>query len=635
MCGIAGIFDSRGRAEIPAARIRAMTDAIARRGPDGEGLHRAPGLALGHRRLAIIDPEGGVQPMLSADGAAALVFNGMIYNFRELRAEMEAMGRVFRTRSDTEVLLQGWSVWGEDLPQKLDGFFAAALWDSQAETLILMRDLWGKKPLYLAEEGGTLLFGSDADAILAALPGAPRIREEILAEYLAYGYVPDSASIYAGLEKLPPASILVWRRGEPRPQPRKWGAIRIHPEDHGQSLEEAARELDALLDAAVRKRLTADAPLGVLLSGGLDSGAALAMAARARAEAGAEPLTACTMGFADPALDEAGAAAIMAKRWGARHRVGRGDPEAMADPDALAAVFGEPFADPSAAPTLALCRMAAQEMKAALSGDGGDEVFAGYRRYPFHRREERLKAFAPMSLRGPLFGALARIWPRSERLPKALRAGATFEALAGDQAAGLLRATAIMDEPTRRALLAPALRRRLKDHDPADRLRAALGEAGTDDPLARAQYADLVTWLPGRMLTKLDRTAMAAGLEPRNPLLDRDLALWAAKLPTRLKLDGFAGKRVLRAALEPYAPPEILKAPKRGFVPPLRAWLLGPLRPKLEAMERGAILGEWLDLGALARLRRETEAGARDHSRALWAALALEASLKRSLNPKA
>ncbi len=625
MCGIAGIFDARGEAEIPPARLKAMTDAIARRGPDGEGAWFAPGLALGHRRLAIIDPAGGAQPMLSEDGRLAVVFNGMIYNFRELRADLEAQGAQFRTHCDTEVLLHGWRVWGEALPEKLDGFFAVGLWDAEAETLVLMRDLWGKKPLYLAETGGKLLFGSDADALLAGLDQAPGLREEALAEYLAYGYVPDSTALHAGLEKLPPASLLIWRRGRPRPKSRRWGRIRIHPEDQGRSLKEAAEELDALLGAAVRKRLVADAPLGVLLSGGLDSGAALAMASRARGT----PLTACTMGFADPDLDETEAAALMARRWGAEHLVEQADPEAMADPEGLAAIFGEPFADPSAAPTLAVCRLAARRMKAALSGDGGDEVFAGYRRYPFHLREERAKSLLPLSLRGPLFGGLARIWPRGEALPRPLRAGATLEALAGDQAAGLLRATAIMDEPTRRALLSPALRARLKDHDPADLLRKALAEAETDDPLARAQYADLTTWLPGRMLVKLDRTSMAVGLEARNPLLDKDLALWAARLPTRLKLDGFSGKRVLRAALEPYAPPEILKAPKRGFVPPLKAWLMGPLRGRVEAMARSEALGPWLDLAALGRLSRETFEERRDHSRALWACLMLEARLAR------
>ena len=630
MCGIAGIYDARGRGPISGARLKAMTDAIARRGPDGEGAWFAPGLAFGHRRLSIVDPEGGAQPMLAEGGKLAVVFNGMIYNFRELRRELEAQGRVFQTNCDTEALLHGWRIWGEDLPARLDGFFAAAIWDSEAETLILLRDLWGKKPLFLAERGGELLFGSDADAILAALPGAPQIREEALADYLAYGYVTDSTSIYAGVEKLPPASILVWRRGEPRPKPRQWGRVRISPEENGASLQDAAQELDRLLREAVRKRLLADAPLGLLLSGGLDSGAVLAI----MSQLGAAPAKACTMGFADPALDESGPAATMAKLWGADHVIERADPQAMADPDGLAAVYGEPFADASAAPTLAVCRLAARRMKAALSGDGGDEVFAGYRRYPFHLREEKLKGFLPPSLRGPLFGALARIWPQGESLPRVLRAGATFEALAGDQAAGLLRATAIMDEATRRALLAPHLRARLKDHDPAEHLRRALAEAETDDPLARAQYADLVTWLPGRMLVKLDRAAMAAGLEARNPLLDRDLAIWAAKLPTRLKLDGFAGKRVLRAALEPYAPPEILKAPKRGFAPPLRAWLAGPLRGRLDAMTRSDLLGPWLDLATLDRLSRETLSGARDHSRALWACLMLEAALKRSLNPK-
>ena len=622
MCGIAGIVDLEGPREIAQGRLQAMTDAIAHRGPDGEGHWFAPGVGLGHRRLAIIDPEGGQQPLTSAE--TAVVFNGMIYNFRELREELRARGCVFTTDCDTEVLLHGWNEWGADLPERLDGFFAAAIWDARTETLALIRDRWGKKPLYYAlSPKGELLFGSDLSAILAGMTGTPPIREDALSDYLAFGYVPEPKSILSGIEKLPPAHKLILKRGAWREaKAQKYWSITVDPEDRNQTVEDAVEELLPLLRKAVDKRLIADVPLGAFLSGGVDSGAMVALATQARGPG----LDACTMAFEDEAFNESHLAARVAEKYGARHHVETVREEAMADLDPLGLAYSEPFADASALPTMQLCALASKHVKVALSGDGGDELFAGYRRYPHHLNEERLKARIPGAVSRGLFGPLARAYPALPNAPRVFRAKSTFESLATDAMGGLFRATAIMRENERDALLT-----RAPTYSSADLLREHALEAQTDDPLARAQYVDLMTWLPGRMLVKVDRASMFAGVEVRNPLLDLHLAEWAAKLPTRLKLDGFSGKHVLKSALRGMVPSEILDAKKRGFVAPIGQWMTGRFAAKMEALPHRSHLAAsgLIEPKAVNDLWDDMRAGKADRSRALWTLMMLDGFLGR------
>ena len=629
MCGIAGIVDLKGRAEIAPRRLKAMTDAIAARGPDGEGAWFAPGVGLGHRRLAIIDPRGGQQPYVSDDGRVALVFNGMIYNFRALRAELEAVGAVFATDCDTEVILHGWRMWGEGVVNRLDGFFAVAIWDTNSESLFLMRDRWGKKPLYYADTGGEVLFGSDLDAIRAGMDRTPAIRADALADYLALGYVPEPKSIFDGVHKLPPAHVLRLVRGEPVGQPRKYWSIRIDPEDRLTRTGEAVEELTPLLRSAVDKRLVADVPLGAFLSGGVDSAAMLAIASDIRGPG----LDACTMGFDDPALDETALAGQVAAMHGATHHVERVAPDAMADLDGLGDAFSEPFADASALPTLALCRMASRHVKVALSGDGGDELFAGYRRYPHHLAEERVKARLPGWMAQGVFGPLASAYPALHRGPRVLRAKSTFESLATDAMGGLFRATAIMQEGPRDRLLGAA--GRVDAYSTVDLLRSHALDAQTDDPLARAQYVDLMTWLPGRMLVKVDRASMASGIEVRNPLLDIELAEWAARLPTAMKLDGFSGTRVLKAALRQHVPDTILGARTRGFVAPIGSWMTGRYADRMERLaERSVLLDAGLiDRDALRGLWHGMRDGRVDNSRPLWTMLMLDRFVTRIDDP--
>lgn len=627
MCGIAGIIDLSGRAPVRPARLKAMTDAIAARGPDGEGAWFAPGVGLGHRRLAIIDPEGGQQPFVSEDGRVAVVFNGMIYNFRDLRRDLEALGSVFVTNSDTEVLLHGWRHWGEALVDRLDGFFAAVIWDEDRETAFLMRDRWGKKPFYYRlTDQGELLFGSDLNAILAAMDTVPEIRRDALADYLAFGYVPEPKSIFEGISKLPPAHVMRLARGDfVGVEPRRYWRIHVTPSAEFECYDEAVEALKVLLRDAVNKRLVADVPLGTFLSGGVDSAAMLAIASELRGPG----LDACTMGFDDPALDETALAAQVARLHGANHHVEVVSGDAMDRPEWLDSAFSEPFADASALPTLALCGMAAKHVKVALSGDGGDELFAGYRRYPHHLHEERLKARLPNAVSRGLFGPLAKAYPNLQSGPRFLRGKSTLEALSTDAMGGLFRATAIMKEGARDRLL--GVSGRVDGYSSADLLRYHAAQSDTDDPLSRAQYVDLMTWLPGRMLVKVDRASMAMGVEVRNPLLDIALAEWAAKLPTSYKIDGFSGKRILKSTLRQHVPDGILDAKKRGFVAPIREWMTDTHHARMEALVAGSDVIEagLIERNSLKTLWNRTTSGKQDHSRELWSVLMLESFFSR------
>lgn len=629
MCGIAGLFDLSGQSEMSLPRLKAMTDAIAARGPDGEGHWRAPGVGLGHRRLAIIDPVGGQQPLIAEDRQSAVSFNGMIYNFQELRAELEEGGARFLTDCDTEVLLHGWRAWGADLVVRLDGFFAAAIWDGARAQLTLIRDRWGKKPLYYAVEDGILVFGSDTRAVLAGLRSRPAIRRDALADYLAFGYVPEPKSIFDGIERLPPAHIMCFRREMGVPSPQRYWDIRVHPERDGLGIDDAVDELQPLLRRAVEKRLIADVPLGAFLSGGVDSAAILAIASRLRGGG----MTALTMGFDDAALDESALARLTAEKYGARHII---EPVASntIGPSALQAAYSEPFADASAMPTLALCGLAARHVKVALSGDGGDELFAGYRRYPYHVAEERLKAKLPGWAGRGLFGPLARAYPALPNAPKMFRAKSTLEALSCDPMGGLFRATAIMRERERDALLGPS--GWVDAYSSVDLLRGYAEQAQTDDPLARAQFVDLKTWLPGRMLVKVDRASMAAGVEVRNPLLDIELAEWAARLPTALKLDGFQGKRVLKSALEAHVPSDVLTGRKRGFVAPIGQWMTSDLAHEMERLtSQSRLIDEGLiDRTAAGKLWKQLRDGKGDTSRELWALLMLDGFVDHAENTR-
>lgn len=627
MCGIAGLFHLETAKPVDPLRIEAMTNAQAHRGPDGSGVWTVHGVGLGHRRLSIIDLEGSPQPMTSSDGDLTITYNGEVYNYQDIRSELEALGAAFRTRGDTEVILLGYRQWGAGVLARLNGMFAFAIHDSRDQSLFLARDRFGVKPLhYVALADGSIAFASEMKGLLAnpAVRRTPDIRA--IEDYFALGYVPDDTSIVAGVRKLPAGHFLHLKRGQPLPAPCQWWDIDFSARTSG-SLADLEAEMRDRLRAAVISRMVSDVPLGAFLSGGVDSSTVVAL----MAETSTTAVETCSIGFDQASLDETAYADQIARRFATRHRkriVGSDDYRAI---DALAASFDEPFADASALPTLRVCQLARETVTVALSGDGADEAFAGYRRYKFQAAEERVRALMPEGLRTSLFSALGRHYPKADWAPQWLRAKSTFQALASDGAEAYARSVSVTPPELRARFFSETFTRDLQGHRAEDRYVAAMNAAPARDGLDRAQYADLKIWLPGDILTKVDRTSMSIGLEAREPLLDHRLVEFAATLPANLRLRGGEGKWLMKKAMEGHVPDDILYRPKMGFVSPISAWFRGPLAAEAEAlMARSRIADSgWFRMDILAKCNADHRSGLGDHGRLLWQLVMLEKSLAR------
>ena len=625
MCGIAGIFHLETPKPVDPARVEAMCDAIAHRGPDGHGVWTAPGVGLGHRRLSIIDLAGSPQPMPSADGRAMLVFNGEIYNYRELREELKATGASFRTDGDSEVIIAAWQKWGPECVSRLHGMFAFAIYDLSARTLFLARDRLGVKPLFLASlSDGSVAFGSELKALLAH----PLLRREVeplaVEDYLTWGYVPDDRSILKGVTKLAAGHSLLLRHGAPMPAPRQWWDVSFTGRHRGRP-EDLEAELVHLMRQAVSSRMVADVPLGAFLSGGVDSSSVVAL----MAEASGNPVRTCSIGFDVAALDESTYATQIAQRFGTDHASRLVSPDDFSDVDRLASMFDEPFADASALPTWRVCQLARESVTVALSGDGADEAFGGYRRHVFQRGEDRVRAMLPQALRGPVFGGLGAMYPKADWAPRPLRAKTTLLALAGDSAQGYARSMSFAAPELRDSLYSDGFRRLRGDYRAEDAVISLMRNAPARSGLDRAQYADLKVWLPGDILTKVDRTSMAVALEAREPLLDHRLIEFAAGLPEGMRVRGGQGKWLMKRAMRRFLPDEILYRPKQGFVTPIAQWLRGPLASSAREIAGGAVLARtgWFDTRRLDALVEAHIAGTSDHSRLLWQLLMLDRSL--------
>jgi len=627
MCGLVGIFDANGCQAIDRDLLSRMNDSLTHRGPDDSGLFTAPGIGLGHRRLSIIDLSGGHQPLFNEDGSVVVVYNGEIYNFQDLSQELLARGHSFRTHCDTEVIVHAWEEWGEACVEHFRGMFAFALWDANSETLFLARDRLGIKPLYYAPlANGLVLFGSELKALLNH-PALPReIDVTAVEDYFAYGYVPDPKSIYRHVVKLEPGHTMAFRRGRAQPSPRRYWDVSFESRS-GVSEAQVPEDLIARLREAVDIRMIADVPLGAFLSGGVDSSSVVAM----MAGLSADPVNTCSIGFGTPEYDESAYAAKIAERYGTRHHVRQIDPDSFDLVDRLATFYDEPFADSSAIPTYRVCALARERVTVALSGDGGDEVFAGYRRYRWHHYEEQVRRRIPSALRAPLFGALGAIYPKLDWAPKPLRAKSTLEALARHTVEGYFHSVSVLHDGLRRRLFSPQMQRELQGYHAIEVLRRHMQDAPTDHHLSRVQYADLKTYLPGDILTKVDRASMANSLEVRVPILDHHFVEWAGGLPAGLKLRGREGKYIFKRSLEPFVPQDILYRPKMGFAVPLSSWFRGPLRDQVRDAVTGAHLGAtgMFDQRFVTTLVDQHQAGTRDHSAVLWALAMFESFLRR------
>ena len=631
MCGITGIFDLQGEREVSRELLSRMNETQHHRGPDEGGLHTEPGVGLAHRRLSIIDLASGRQPLFNEDHSVVVSYNGEIYNFPELTRELEALGHVFRTRCDTEVIVHAWESWGEACVDRFRGMFAFALWDRNRRQLFLARDRLGIKPLYYAPlPDGTLVFGSELKS-LQAHPDLPRRIDPLaVEEYFAFGYVPEPRTIYQGVYKLPPGHRLTLRRGASLPQPESYWDVPFRP--HGPAEEGALmQELMTRFEEAVKIRMVAEVPLGAFLSGGVDSSAVVA----AMAGLSEQPVNTCSISFGDPRFNEAKYAAMVAERFHTAHRVEQVDPDDFDLVDHLADLYDEPYADSSALPTYRVCELAKKEVTVVLSGDGGDENLAGYRRYRWHTYEERMRSLLPASLRRPLFGFLGRVYPKADWAPKIFRARSTFQAMARDSLEGYLHSVSILSNEMRGRLFSDRLKRDLQGYRAVEVFRRHARNAPSDHPLSLVQYLDLKTYLPGDILTKVDRASMAHALEVRVPILDHQLVEWISGLPPEMKLRGREGKYLFKKALEPRLPREILYRPKMGFAVPLAGWFRGPLRERV----REAVLGETMadsglfDRGYLKRLVEQHQSGVRDYSASLWTLLMFESFLRKEAGP--
>ena len=625
MCGIAGIFDLKGRRDVNAPLLERMTQSIAHRGPDGDGFHCEPGVGLGHRRLAIIDLEGGKQPLYNEDNSVAVTYNGEIYNFRPLQKELEAKGHRFRTRCDTEVIVHAWEEWGEACVERFNGMFAFAIWDRNQDCLFLARDRIGIKPLYYGVTAdGFCLFASELKAILEH-PGARRdIRADAVEDYFAFGYVPDPKTILEDVWKLPPGHTLKITRRLPLASTRQYWDVPF-----GQPVSETgealSRELVERLRASVDRRLVAEVPLGAFLSGGIDSSAVVAL----MAQLDSKPVNTTSISFGDPAYNESQFAEQVALQYRTNHHVRQVDPADFSLVDLLPGLYDEPFADSSSLPTYRVCELARKSVTVALSGDGGDENFIGYRRYRWHAYEEMVRRNIPQSVRGPVFGFLGRVYPKLDRAPKFFRAKSTLQAVARDSLEGYLHSVGIFPTDLRHALFSGDFRSQLGGYSAIEVFRQHAANAPVKHGLPLVQYLDFKTYLPGDILTKVDRASMAHSLEVRVPILDHTFVEWVAGIPPELKLSGREGKHCFKKALEPLLPADILYREKMGFGVPISSWFRGPLKDVVRSslLEGGLSDTGMFDRKALHRLVDEHQSGKREHSAILWALLMFEGSL--------
>jgi asparagine synthase (glutamine-hydrolysing) len=616
MCGICGIFESGGDRIVDRVALKRMTDAIQHRGPDDDGFHVCGQIGLGHRRLSIIDVQGGHQPISNEDESIWIVFNGEIYNFEELNRRYLSTGHQFRTRCDTETIIHLYEELGEACFAELRGMFALAIWDGRRKKLVLARDRIGKKPLFYSWDGKRFLFGSEIKAILQA-GGVPQEMDlEALSDYFSYLYVPAPKTIYRGVRKLRPAHYMVVESSGIREVP--YWDIRFDTIEQ-LSEEEWCEAFLSEFRAAVKSRLISDVPLGAFLSGGVDSSAVVALMNEAR-----PPVTTCSIGFTEERYNEAADARRFAASLGANHFDHTVEPKAIDLITKLAWHYDEPFADSSAVPTYYVSQVARRHVTVALSGDGGDENFAGYRRYKLTLSEDRVRSMVPAAVRQKVLGPLGNLYPKMDWAPRVFRAKNTLQSLSRSAIDGYFHGISCCPPALKKRLLSLDLQRQLNGYDSADVLRYHYARAETTDPLSRIQYVDMKTYLVDDILVKVDRASMANSLEVRCPLLDHKLMELIARMPSGLKLQNGNGKYIFKKSLERVLPSDILTRRKKGFAVPVAEWFRGELKEFTHTalFERS---DEVINQGFVRQCWNQHQRKQRDWSALLWTVLMFKA----------
>jgi asparagine synthase (glutamine-hydrolysing) len=619
MCGIAGKFVYDASASIDRRLLQSMTDAVVHRGPDADGYYLGPGIALGHRRLRIIDLVTGDQPLANEDGSVRVIFNGEIYNFEELRRALEARGHAFRTRSDTEVIVHGYEEWGDRAVERFRGMFAFALWDERRRRLLLARDRAGVKPLHYAELPDGIVFGSEIKSLIED-PDVPRDwSAEAIDAFLTLLYIPAPRTVFDAIRKLPAAHYLVAERGSVTLH-RYWD-LEFGGNAGRQALgtiteEQELHDIDEALREAVRLRLISDVPLGAFLSGGIDSSAVV----RYMVETSDAPVVTTSVGFGQATFDELAYAESVARYLGCEFHPQIANPQIEQLLPKLAWHFDEPFADSSAVPTYYVSAAARSLVTVALSGDGGDELWAGYAR---HRVEQwRGRACKVLGRAAPLAAFVARALPLSVKGARALR----HLALRPDKWYALQHAYGLFEPEAKPALYSDGFTAAARQADPFAPFRDAWQSCRSADPVDRAMYVDFRTYLPDDIMTKVDRMSMAVSLEAREPLLDHLLLERTAAVPSALKLKNGTTKYLLRRLLERRVPQAILERKKHGFDAPIGAWLHGPLAEMTaDLLTDGRLRARGLFRQAeVDRLWKEHRSGRGDHAHRLWQLLMLE-----------
>ncbi len=643
MCGVTGFihFSAEKQAtEADQPLLAQMNQAQFHRGPDEGGEYLDGHVALGHRRLSIIDLSSGQQPMASDDGEYVLIFNGEVYNFKQTRLELESLGHTFHSHSDTEVILHAYMQWGPACVDKLQGMFTFAIWHKTQQSLFISRDRLGIKPLFYTMIDGTLYFASELKSI-TLIPGlSKKIDAKAIEQYFALGYAAEPHTIYQDVAKLSPGHNLTIKVGDTAPTIEQYWDV-SYAEQVEMSEEVYLEEMVDQFKSAVDSHMNADVPLGSFLSGGVDSSAVVAMMSQIANEKSndkssdtpAKPVTTCSIGFDVKDYNETDFARMVAKDYKTDHHeniVASDDFELV---DLLAGLYDEPYADSSAMPTYRVCQLAREKVTVCLSGDGADELLAGYRRYGLMMNEEKVRSILPYAVRKPIFGTLGKLYPKLDWAPQFLRAKTTFQSLAMDTAEGYFHGVSLLNDAQRKALFSDDLYQELKGYTALEVFREHQANFDGDDPLSLIQYLDIKTYLVGDILTKVDRASMAHSLEVRVPFLDHKFVEWTAKIPTDLKIKNGCGKYILKKAMEPHLPHDVLYRKKMGFRVPLSDWFKGPLKQKL----RDALLSEEMNNSGLFNMKTvekwldDHQSGRKEYSAPLWTLLMFASFYKQAL----
>jgi asparagine synthase (glutamine-hydrolysing) len=619
MCGITGIYYPRRAQTVSTELLQRMTNALVHRGPDDGSFFVDGPVGLGHRRLSIIDLESGKQPLFNETNSMGIVFNGEIYNFVPLREELLKRGHQFRTKSDTEVILHAYEEYGEDCARHLRGMFAFAIWDGEKQRLFLARDRVGIKPLYYFWDEQQFLFASELKSILQEPTVSRTLDPLALDDYLTYLYIPAPKTIFRGIHKLRPGYTLTVDADGLRER-QYWDLIFCPT--NGRSEEEYSAGLLHKLRDAVESHLVSEVPIGAFLSGGVDSSAVVGLMADLLPQA----VKTASIGFQEADFDELPYARVVAQRFAthAHEKVVKADAAAILDD--LMWHFDEPFADSSMVPTYYVSQVARELVTVCLSGDGGDENFAGYRRHRFDVLENRIRALVPQRLREPVFGTLGRLYPKADWLPRVFRAKTLLTNVALSPERAYFNTMSWFSPEMKQQMYGAELQRATRGYDAFSVMQTYFDRCADWDPLSRIQYVDIKTYLVDDILTKVDRASMAHSLEVRVPLLDHEVMEYAASIPASYKLRGGEGKYIFKKVLAQVLPAEVLQRPKMGFSIPLAQWFRRELKPNFEreVLTKRSVVSEFFDLRPIQQWWGQHQRGTRDYAPMLWALLVLE-----------